>query len=362
VIAADRPVQRPPRARLLVVGDDGRIVDAPRSRWLDFVRRGDLLLANDAATLPASLRGIHLPTRRAVEIRLAAWHAGGAADAPEFAAVAFGDGDFRTRTEDRPPPPAFAAGDALALGTLGATVLAILGHPRLLRVRFDATPAACWRGLARSGRPIQYAHLRDPLALWDTWTPLAGAPVAFEPPSAGFVLDWQAVAAMRARGIRFATLTHAAGLSSTGDPLLDARLPLDETYRIPDATARAIRAARCERARIIAIGTTVVRAVEDAARDGGDVASGVAVATRRIGRDTRLRVVDGVVTGTHEPGSSHHELLRAFASDDVLARAGAALERYGYRTHEFGDSMLVLRASARLRAQRRGAEEALRAA
>ena len=76
------------------------------------------------------------------------------------------------------------------------------------------------------------------LSLWDVWTVIAGPPVAFEPPSAGFVLDWQMLKTLHARGIEFATITHAAGISSTGDAELDGRLPLDEPYEIPAATAR----------------------------------------------------------------------------------------------------------------------------
>src|SRR5262249_14240194 len=154
----------------------------------------------------------------------------------EFTAVAFGAGDHRTRTEDRAPPPPLAAGDRLALGPLRATVLGTRGHPRLVDVRFDGSADTVWEGIAGHGRPIQYAHVPEPRALWDVWTRLAALPVAFEPPSAGFVLDWALLDALRARGIGFATLTHAAGISSTGDPALDARLPFDEPYRLPPAT------------------------------------------------------------------------------------------------------------------------------
>lgn len=341
MIAADRALQRPLPARLLVIDATGRIMHAPRARWLDFLQRGDLVVANDAATLPASITGTHLRTGRPVEVRLAAWRSPMTGVPVELDAVIFGAGDYRTRTEDRPPPPALIAGDRLALGSLTATVQRILGHRRLVRLRFDAARATFWSGLATSGRPIQYAHIREPLALWDAWTSIAAAPVAFEPPSAGFVIAWRDLATMRARGIRFATLTHAAGLSSTGDAALDARLPLDEWYRIPDSTVRAIAQVRADRTRVIAIGTTVVRAVEHAAASRGGLRGGEGIATQRIGAGTRLHIADAIVTGTHEPGSSHYELLRAFAGDDILARADIALERNRYRAHEFGDSMLV---------------------
>ena len=343
MIAAREPVQRAPQARLLVVDAQGRIEDLPRQRLVDRLRPGDLAVANDAATLPASLHGVHAASGRPVEVRLAGRRSLAEDDVREFSAIVFGGGDFRTRTEDRPAPPVLVEGDRLVLGPLDATVLGLLGHPRLVALRFDGTPDAIRAGLARHGRPIQYAHLARPLALWDVWTPIAAAPVAFEPPSAGFALDWRTLDAMRARGIAFATLTHAAGISSTGDAALDAQLPFDEPYRIPAATARAIEAARARSGRIVAVGTTVVRALEHAAARDGRVRAGEGVATQRVGRSSRLRVVEAILSGTHEPGTSHYELLRAFADDATLDRASRELEARGYRTHEFGDSVLLER-------------------
>jgi len=240
-------------------------------------------------------------------------------------------------------PPPLAPGDRLALGPLAATVDALLDHPRLVSLRFDGTPSAIWDGLARHGRPIQYAHVPMPLALWDVWTPIASLPAAFEPPSAGFALDWRSIRAMCERGITFVTITHAAGISSTGDAELDRRLPFDEPYRIPEATAAAIWRTRAAGGRIVAVGTTVVRALEHAAAYDGVVRAGDAVATTRIGPNSRLRVVDAILSGTHEPGSSHYELLLAFVSDATLQRASAALEARGYRTHEFGDSVFIMK-------------------
>jgi S-adenosylmethionine:tRNA ribosyltransferase-isomerase len=346
VIAADLPVQRPPDAKMLVVFGDGRIQHARRARFVDFLRGGDLIVANDAATLPASLRGVHGRSREEIEVRLAGRSSLIAADVRTFTAVVFGAGDFHTRTEDRPLPPRLSGGDRLVLGPLSATVEAVLGHPRLISLRFDGTPGAIWEGLARHGRPIQYAHIAMPLELWDVWTPIANVPAAFETPSAGFTLDWASIGAMSGRGISFATLTLAAGISSTGDPDLDRRLPLDEPYLIPAATASAICHARVERRRIVAVGTTVVRALEHAAAGDGAVRAGSGLADQRIGPASELRVVDAILSGAHEPGSSHYELLRAFVDDKTLEAASVALEARRYTTHEFGDSMLIERAVA----------------
>jgi S-adenosylmethionine:tRNA ribosyltransferase-isomerase len=343
MIAADQPVQRPPQAKLLVVDALRRIGHAPRSAFVQFLRRGDLLIANDAATLPASLQGLHARTGEAVEVRLVGRASLRPEDVNRFSAMVFGIGDFHTRTEDRKPPPPLFAGDWLVLGPLRAKVERLLGHSRLVSLLFDGPPDEVWAGLARHGRPIQYAHVKTPLALWDVWTRIAGPPVAFEPPSAGFALDWHALAAMRERGMEFATLTHAAGISSTGDDELDHLLPFDEPYRIPEATALAVRRARERGGRVVAVGTSVVRALEDAATGDGLVRAGEGLATQHLGRTSRLRVVDAILSGTHEPGTSHYELLRAFLDDATLQRTSAELDAGGYRTHEFGDSVLIER-------------------
>jgi len=346
MIAAAVPRQRAPDAKLLTVDGRGRLHHLPRRQAMDVLQPGDLVIANDAATMPASLVGRHVVSGRRIEVRLAGRDSLDVAAVRSFVAVLFGLGDFRMRTEDRPPPPAVAPGDRLALGPLLATVIErVHNHPRLVRLEFDGQPAAIWEGIARHGRPVQYSHVPQPLALWDTWTPIAGPPVAFEPPSAGFVLDWHLLAEMRSKGVHFATLTHAAGLSSTGDESLDQRLPFDEPYRIPERTAAAVRDARLDGRRIVAIGTTVVRALEHAAARDGFVRAGGGLATGRIGPSTELRVVDAILSGTHERGSSHFELLRAFIDDETLARMEGELETYAYRTHEFGDSIFVERSS-----------------
>jgi S-adenosylmethionine:tRNA ribosyltransferase-isomerase len=360
MLAATTPTQRPPDARLLVVDADGGLHHRARSQLASQLRSGDLLVGNDAATLPASLAGMHAASGAVIEIRLAGRRSLAVDDVRDFTAVVFGAGDYRIRTEDRAAPPALHPGDRLVLGPLRAVVMRILGHPRLAALRFDGTPDEIWAGITRHGKPIQYSHVDEPLALWDVWTSVAALPVAFEPPSASFVLDWKLMSALKDNGVDFATVTHAAGISSTGDAALDARLPFDEPYDIPAATADAIVRTKRRGKRVIAIGTTVVRALEHAAAsavaddvratvsDSADpwrrlLRAGPGLATQRIGARTKLRVVDAIVSGTHEPGTSHYELLRAFASDAVLRRACDALEQAGYRSHEFGDSLLIFR-------------------
>jgi S-adenosylmethionine:tRNA ribosyltransferase-isomerase len=302
--------------------------------------RGDLVIGNDAATLPASLFGAHLRTGREIEVRLAGRRSLEADDIRSFSAIAFGEGDYRTSTEERPSPPALRVGDRLRFGPLQASVVEILGHPRFIRLDFNGSVPEIWEGLARYGKPIQYSYLPNALAIWDTWTSIASRPVAFEPASAGFILDWRMLDRMSSQGVEFGTLTHAAGISSTGDPELDRRFPLDEPYEIPQSTIARICAAQARGGRVIAIGTTVVRALEHAAA-AGPLHPGPGIATQRIGPESAPRVVDAIVSGTHEPDSSHYQLLRAFVDDETLSRVDHELQEKRYRTHEFGDSIFV---------------------
>ena len=347
MLAAREPIQRPKDAKLLAIDADGRMTHHSRSALVGLLRAGDLVVANDAATIPASLAGIHLPTAAPIEVRLAGRPSLRPDDVHRFSAVVFGPGDWRTRTEDRAPPPGLLRGDPLALGPLSATIEAVLGHPQFVLVAFDGSMDAIWAGIARHGRPIQYAHLRQALELWDSWTRIANRPAAFEAPSAGFALDWQLLAALNAKGIGFVTLTHAAGISSTGDEALDARLPFDEPYVIPPGTVAAIARAKAKGGRVIAIGTTVVRALEHAAGRNGRLEPGEGIATGRIGPATPLRIVDAILSGVHEAGTSHFQLLRAFADDEILDAADHALNARGYRTHEFGNSIFLEKSSPR---------------
>lgn len=342
MLAANSAVQRPMDAKLLVVDSQRNLIHVPRTSFVEFLRPNDLVIANDAATLPASLSGIHEQTGKTVEVRLAGRRSLNPMDVKSFSAIIFGEGDYHLRTEDRPQPPAFQPGDTLVLGPLRATVEMLLGHPRLVSLLFDGTPDQIWAGLASHGKPIQYSHMQTSLELWDVWTRIAGPPVAFEPPSASFILDWHVLSDIREHHAAFATITHAAGISSTGDEDLDHLLPFDEPYHIPVATAQAVELTRNRNGRVIAVGTTVVRALEAAATDDGHLHSGDGVAIGKIGPTTRLRVVDAILSGTHEPGTSHYELLRAFLEDSTLERATSELITHDYKTHEFGDSVLIL--------------------
>jgi S-adenosylmethionine:tRNA ribosyltransferase-isomerase len=218
-----------------------------------------------------------------------------------------------------------------------------------LRIRFTQRGAALWQALYAHGRPVQYAYLQDDLALWSVQTVYAGRPWAAEMPSAGRPLSWEILNQLRRAGVELAWLTHAAGLSSTGEPALDAALPLPERYEIPDTTALLIARTRRRGGRVIAVGTTVVRALEGSALAAE--AAGMATQTLllpsgvtdlRLTPTSRLRIVDGILTGIHSPEESHFQLLAAFCPLDLLQKGWEHAARTGYLCHEFGDLSLIL--------------------
>ncbi|MGZ3417808.1 MAG: S-adenosylmethionine:tRNA ribosyltransferase-isomerase [Polyangiales bacterium] len=316
--------------RLLVVDPALReIRDAGIGELASFVSPGDVVVVNDAATLPASLRATLRGER--VEVRLVS----GDASRGKFRAILFDDGDHRTPTERR-RVPSIATGDTLIVGDATATVTAVEG--RLIDLAFDRVDAPLLSTLYAIGRPIQYAHVPLGLDLWSVQTVYASRPWAFEMPSAGRPLRAATIDAIRARGADVVAITHAAGISSTGDEATDAKLPLPERYEISADAARSIS----EATRVIAIGTSVVRALEGCFAQFGEIRPVSAVTDFRLGPHTVARVVDAVLSGLHEPGTSHFELLSAFAPPALLERAHAHATARGYLGHELGDAVLVL--------------------
>ena len=338
MIPANRPRDDPRATRLLRIDPRrGEFRDGAIGDLRTALRPGDLLIVNDAATLPASLAGT-TPSGAPVEARLAGGRIGGA-----WRAVLFGAGDWHARTEDRPPPPRLSVGDAIRLDGVRANVASVDERsPRLVSLTFDIEDDALWRALYRAGRPVQYSYLDRPLAIWDVQTAYAARPWAAEAPSTGFALTWDLLIDLRRRGVGVARVTHAAGLSSTGDAALDALLPFPEAYEVTEETALAVARTHARGGRVVAAGTTVVRALEGAAADdGGRLAARAGTTSLVVGAATALRVVDGIVTGVHEEATSHFRLLEAFAPRDLLLRAHAFAEERGFRDHEFGDAMLL---------------------
>lgn len=307
----------------------------------------DLLVINDAATLPASLTAL-TADGEPLEVRLL--------EGPYqelTRAVLFGRGDYHTPTEQRAAPPVLARGAVITVGTGQLQVESVSAlSPRLVTLRWPNDVASRFALLYRAGRPIQYSYIDEPLALWDVQTSFAARPWAVEMPSAARPLRGSVLLALRRRGVALASLTHAAGLSATGDAALDAALPLPERYEIPSETASAIERTRERGGRVVAVGTSVVRALEDSIRRTGKVAPGEQTAELVLDEHTRPQVTAGLLTGIHVPGESHYRLLSAFTKPVTLARAAAVAERGRYRTHEFGDAALFLPELVGVRAKR----------
>jgi S-adenosylmethionine:tRNA ribosyltransferase-isomerase len=310
---------------------------------------GDLLVLNRSATIPASFRGRIARTGASLELRLASFRGRDARDLSRWQAVVLGAGDWRSPTEARGPAPRLLTGDVVGLGLgLRARILAIDPvHPRLVSVELVATSAPTLvAALYSAGRPIQYSYLTEELEVWDQQTAFSGPPISVEPPCVGFAFDWEQLLAFRRRGVEVRTILHAAGLSSTGDPSLDARFPLDEWFEVPKETLAAVMAARTRGNRVVAVGTTVARALESAVQESAacgsaprDCRSGFT--SLRLGPRHRLQAVTSLLTGMHEAGTSHATLMEAFAPAVVLEAAESAAAREGYRSHEYGDLMLL---------------------
>ncbi len=322
------------KSKLLAIHGAGRIEHKMVADLGDHFNPGDVLIINRSATLPSSFRGILRRTGEPVEIRMAAFEGTSVTDLRDWSAFTFGEGDWRVPTESRGAPPTLLSGDQIFFGAgLSATVSKV-ERDRWIHIRFAGERLE--HALYQYGRPIQYSYLNEELEVWDQQTIFAGPPISVEPPSASFPLTWDLIFRLQANGVRIASLVHGAGISSTGSPELDRLLPLEEWYEIPAATAAEFRNARENGKRIIAAGTTVLRALESAF-DGQVLRSGSGQTTLRIKPGDQVRSAQAIITGMHDLGTSHLDILGAFR-EPALIRAGyleaAAL---GYRGHEYGD-------------------------
>jgi S-adenosylmethionine:tRNA ribosyltransferase-isomerase len=312
--------------RMLVASRAGishrRFLDLP-----DLLEPGDLLVVNASATLPAALDSsprVHLSTplpgdwpddgheRWVIELReRGARHRGG-------------------RAGQRIELPGGGHAELLA---------PYLGGDRLWAARLTL-PAPVLDYLAAHGEPIRYRHQPEPRPLADYQTIFASEPGSAEMPSAGRPFTPRVLEALEARGIGVATIVLHTGVSS----LERGERPYPERFRVPAETVEAVSAAR----RVIAVGTTVVRALESAATSPPSGTADHAVRpaegwTRLVVEPGRgVRVVDGLLTGWHEPESSHLLMLEAIGGRRLVERSYAAAIADGYRWHEFGDVHLLL--------------------
>jgi S-adenosylmethionine:tRNA ribosyltransferase-isomerase len=193
------------------------------------------------------------------------------------------------------------------------------------------------------GRPIRYRHVDRDWPLTSYETIFAREPGSAEMPSASRPFSNAVVTDLVTRGVLVTPLLLHTGVSS----LEGAERPYPERYQVPTATAANINAVRAGTGRVIAVGTTVVRALATVTDEHGVVHPGEGWTDTVVTPDTPVTSVDGLVTGWHEPESSHLTMLRAFASTETLRRAYEMALARGYLWHEFGDSHLILRSNER---------------
>ncbi|MGI8708165.1 MAG: S-adenosylmethionine:tRNA ribosyltransferase-isomerase [Actinomycetota bacterium] len=334
-IPDDRAAAEPPEmrglerdgVRLLVAGPSGTSHTTFKeiSRYL---RRGDLVVVNTSATLPAAIEGERRAGRRV------AVHFSNLLD----------DGTWTVelRSPDASGPLLDGtSGERIRLE--GGAQLEILsahsgpeGRSRLVRV--TTTTDCVEEYLEAFGRPIAYTYSkgRHPLSMYQTV--FARDPGSAEMPSAGRPFTTDLVTRMVTQGIVFAPILLHAGVSS----LERGESPLPERYRVAAETARLVNETRRAGGSVIAVGTTVTRALETVTDEDGSVRPGEGWTDLVLSPARRARAVDGLITGWHTSDASHQLLLEAVAGGDLVDRAYAAALRTGYLWHEFGDSCLLL--------------------
>jgi S-adenosylmethionine:tRNA ribosyltransferase-isomerase len=314
--------------RLLVASrSTGLIVHSRFDELPAFLAPGDLLVVNTSATLSAAL-----PARRRdgqdLELRLST-PSPDAAPSLWVVELRRGETSFGGAI----------AGEELELPAGGrARLLArYAGSGRLWLARLEL-PAPLGRYLERHGHPIRYRYVDRAWPLEAYQTAFALEPGSAEMPSAGRPLTGELVARLAASGVLIAPVTLHTGVSSPErhEP------PYPERYRVPEQTARLVGAVRAWGGCVIAVGTTVVRALETVAQPDGSVEAGAGWTNLVVTPERGLRAVDGLLTGWHEPEASHLQLLRAAAGDELLEHSYRAALRHGYLWHEFGDSHLIL--------------------
>ena len=323
---------RPPEAeglrrdhvRLLVVDRATRKLTHTRFHRIgDFLGPGDLLVVNRSRTLPAALFARTQSGDR-VQLRLCIRRPG----AWDVLAV-----------EPAPPyrPTELRAGERISFD--GTAALVEGRHPeipymwRITLTKDDLDP------LLREGEPIRYSYVPEPVSADFYQTVFATEPGSAETPSAGRAFSWELLLQLRGRGVALSSLVLHTGLSSFQDDAYDAEHHLyEEWFELPADTALAVESAR----RVIAVGTTVVRALETAGRTGRPLHPQRGWTRLRITPQTPIGVVAALLTGFHEPVASHFELLRAFLREPLLDQAYAEAVERAYRWHEFGDLMLIL--------------------
>jgi S-adenosylmethionine:tRNA ribosyltransferase-isomerase len=296
--------------------------DLPR-----FLAPGDLLVVNASATLPAAIPAQRRDwTQLTLHLSTPVPDSGGERWVVELrrGSAPFGEG---------------LPGEILELpaGGRAELIAPYLSGARLWVAKL-LLPEPFARYFARHGHPIRYRYVPDEQRLADYQTVFASAPGSAEMPSAGRPFTPELVAELVSVGVLIAPLVLHTGVSS----LEDGESPYPEWYSVAAPTAGVVTAVRRWGGRVIAVGTTVVRALESAARPDGSVAPSDGWTRLVVTHESGVRVVDGLVTGWHEPGASHLQLLDAVGGRELVERSYREALSHGYLWHEFGDVHLIL--------------------
>ena len=338
VLPSELEAREPPELRGLR-RDQVRLLVLPRStdqvhvhtRFAEigkYLRAGDLLVVNNSRTLPALLEATD-ENGAQVEVRLAHRR-----DADRWDALILSGRTHVGRT-----------GMQLDFGqNLTARVIAPNPDlPFLWQVQFDICCAELLNLIYRVGVPIRYSYIAEALPLDLYQTVYAAAPGSVEMASAGRPFSWEILLDLERRGVRLATISLHTGISSTRDDAIDATHPnYEEEYDLPESTVRAIRDCHQQQGRVIAVGTTVVRTLESVAAEHDGLVPAHGWTRLHISAGHRLHVVDGLLTGLHEPESSHLDLLSAFIQPERLKTVYLEAIQMGYLWHEFGDMNLII--------------------
>lgn len=326
--------QRRDRVRLMVLPRfQGEITHTRFDELEKYMHPGDLLVVNNSRTLPALLPAQDERGRK-MDLRLAGRRSEDTWDA------LISDGHDNTLG-----PDANLAGTKLTFGEgLSAVVLAPSpDSPFLWQVQFSRCCMTLLDLIYRLGEPVRYSYIDGALPLDLYQTVYASEPGSVEMPSAGRPFTWELLLRLQRRGVGLAAITLHTGLSSSRDEAADKNHPIHpEAFSVPEATAQAVNLTRARGKRVIAVGTSVVRTLETVANEHGSVPASDGVTHLKVTAQHRLRAVDGLLTGMHEPQASHLDLLSAFVRPDRLQAAYREAVRRGYLWHEFGDVNLIV--------------------
>jgi S-adenosylmethionine:tRNA ribosyltransferase-isomerase len=330
-----RGVPRSDVKLLVIKRSNGEIAHSKFQDLRKFLNKEDLLVFNSSRTLPASLLGRELKSGKEIEVRLAEHLA---------------DDSYLVLLLDKEKKPLHYDGKSIwgiwidFGGQLSCNVLSRdTQNPILWRARFSKSGSELTSLIYELGKPIRYEHVPHSWNIDYYQNIYADKPGSSEMPSAGRAFTWKMIFDLRNSGIETANILLHTGLSSYMDENFDAKHPVsEEEFSINSDAARKINEARIRGNRIVAIGTTVVRALESASRDDGTVRPSHSYTRLHISEQYKLKSVNGLLTGLHESHSSHLDLLRAFLPNKLMTIAyNQAIEK-GYLWHEFGDLNLII--------------------